>query len=424
MNKTGKIAIIGGAVILLIVLLYFFGFRKTDESFISDSWEQTYDPNDAGPYGTYMLKELLDTTGLFGNFLQLDKDLEEALEDRSDENDIYFFIGKENYLTDSSTQYLLNFIRQGNTGFMACERFPNELIDEICFDRDELFEEELTIDSVQYFMFDHPNLSSKRYEFNFIYNNKKQLKTWHYFNQNKFSLDQDGDTLFYLGRNTKKKVNFVKIQYGEGQLFLHSTPYSFTNISMMKRDGFQYVENVLKHIPPGKVQWDKYNLQWHEKNKNNRKKGGEKRESILQFVMENPPLLWAFLVLLVGAILYALFKGKRMQKVIHATESKKNMSLEYINTLSSLYLKEKKHNKLVQLKEKTFLNFIADHYYIHCNKPDQKFIDKLAAKSHIPKTEIVAIFNMFEKLEHAPAVTDDQLIELHQKIENFYKTCR
>ena len=193
----------------------------------------------------------------------------------------------------------------------------------------------------------------------------------------------------------------------------------------MKRDGFQYAENVLRHVPPGRVQWDKYNLDYHSADNNDSSGGGgERRESMMQFIMNNPPLLWAFLILLIGAVLYALFKGKRMQKVIPATESKENMSLQYINTLSSLYLQEKKHNKLVKLKEKTFLNFIAEHYYIHSSKPDDNFFNKVAQKSHVPKEKIVDIFIEFDELERAVYVSDQDLIGLHQKIENFYKTCR
>jgi len=113
-----------------------------------------------------------------------------------------------------------------------------------------------------------------------------------------------------------------------------------------------------------------------------------------------------------------------MQKMVPASESKENMSLQYINTLSSLYLQEKKHNKLIKLKEKTFLNFIAERYYIHSNKLDDKFFTKVAKKSHIPKDVIIDIFNTFKELERSIEVSDNGLIALHQKIENFYKNCR
>ncbi|MBK9592374.1 MAG: hypothetical protein IPO32_13065 [Crocinitomicaceae bacterium] len=60
--------IIVGVVIGFLLLLYFFGGKMRQQEYVTDSWEETYNPSDKGPYGTYMLKELLDTTGLFGNF--------------------------------------------------------------------------------------------------------------------------------------------------------------------------------------------------------------------------------------------------------------------------------------------------------------------------------------------------------------------
>ena len=111
MNKWSKIGIVGGAVLILVVLLYYFGFRETEDDYITDSWVMTYDPDDKGPYGTFMMKELLDTTGMFGNFLELDEALEETLEDNVDINDIYFFVGRTNYLADSTVRFLLNFIK-------------------------------------------------------------------------------------------------------------------------------------------------------------------------------------------------------------------------------------------------------------------------------------------------------------------------
>jgi hypothetical protein len=69
LSKASKIGIIGGAVILFTVILYFVAVPR-EETYVSDDWFETYQPNDKGPYGTYMLKELLDTNGMFGNFLQ------------------------------------------------------------------------------------------------------------------------------------------------------------------------------------------------------------------------------------------------------------------------------------------------------------------------------------------------------------------
>jgi hypothetical protein len=426
-GKSGKILIIVGSVLVLILLIYYFGLEEKEETYTSDSWIKTYDPQDKGPYGTYVLKELLDTTGLFGEFLQLNAPLEETLEDDSLINDIYFFVGHQNYMSDTTSNFLMDFVEKGNTALIATSEFPEKLINLLCHFNDPIFGESDYTKS-QSFKFLHPELSSKRYQFDYIYNNKKDVHTWNFFDTSAF-IKSDHRKLIPLGTSSKNQVNFIRIEYGEGQLILHSIPYAFTNVSLMKNDGFMYVENVLKHVPPGRVQWDKYNLDYHWGDGNGSGDsdgdgGGEERVSKIQFILDNPPLLWAFIILLVGALLYALFKGKRMQKIIPAVESKKNLSLEYINTLSSLYLQEKKHQKLVHLKQKTFLNYIAERYYMHTNKPDMKFIAKLANKSSVPESLIIDIFKTFDELEHTIDVTDDQLINLHQKIETFLKNCR
>ncbi|MBN4072529.1 hypothetical protein JYT74_00685 [Crocinitomix catalasitica] len=423
MSKSGKIAIIGGVIALFIILLYFFGGKEKEDIYVTDNWYESYDPDDKGPYGTYVMKELLDTVRLFGNFLEINTDLDEALQDNPDVNDIYFFIGAQNYLDDSACQYLLDFINAGNTAFFSCRFYTEHWLNNFVFDSD-VFYEEGVFDSVQYFKFLHPDLKSKRYENTYIFNNKVSSKYWHYFNQENFDIGW-GDTIVPLGTNTVEQWNYVRIEYGGGLIFLHSTPHMFTNISLMKREGFQYAEQVLKHIPPGRVQWDRYYLydqRW--RNSLGDGGGGEERRSILEFIMAHPPLIFAALILLIGAMLYALFKGKRMQKIIPPGELKENTSMRYVNTLASLYMQEKKHNKLIKLKEKTFLNFFADHYYIITKEADEKFIKKVALKSQVPEEEIKEIFDLFRKLELIGEVTDEQLIILHRKIENFYKKCR
>jgi len=425
LNKYLKISILVAVTALFVLLIYYFGGSSKKTTYVSDSWEMTYDPADKGPYGTYMLKELLDTAGLFGNFLEINKKLEESLEDKPDVNDIYFFVGDENFIEFESVDFLYDFVLEGNSVFMACNAFPRDFMDVITRDPDSTLIEYPVSDSVQYFKFMHSSLNSKRYTSTFINNNEIRPTAWNYFNVAGFDLYHP-DTVIVLGSNTKEQPNFVKIKYGEGYLFFHSTPYLFTNISLMKRDGFEYAEKVLTHIPPGRIQWDYYNLNNHlwDDLMDGDGTGGEKRQSILQFILDHPPLAWSMFLLIAGAILYAVFKGRRLQKIIPAAESKENTSLRYINTLASLYLQENKHVKLVRLKERTFLNFIAEHYYITTKEVDPKFISKVAVKSQIEPEKIADIFDTFRKLEQSQLVTDDELISLHQKIEYFYKKCR
>ena len=408
------------------MLLYFFGLKKeeVDESYYSDDWVETYNPVDKGPYGTYVLKELLDTAGMFGNFIQLRLDLKESLEDDPNINDIYFFVGRTNYLPDSSAEYLMDFVFNGNTAFIAAQDLPEYIAYELFYDEYSIFD--VKNDSIQYFKFTHPDLRAARYEFKYIYNNKLAERSWQYFAPDNFNTDYYDEPVI-LGKNTKDDINYLKFRYGDGWIYLHSNPYAFTNVSMLKRDGFMYAERILEHLPPGRVQWDRYNLSRHSSSNQggsgDQDGGGEERRSMLEFIMAHPPLIWAFALLVIGAILYAIFKGKRRQRIIPPAELKENTSLEYVNTLSSLYMQQGSHEKLIRLKKRTFMNFIAERYYIMTKKPDEKYIEKVATKADIDPALINEIFTRFDQLIGLSTVSDDQLIDLHKKIEYFYKNC-
>lgn len=423
MSKSLKIGIVIGAVSLLCVLIYYFGTREAEpDSFESDDWYMHYDPQRRDPYGTSIMKELVSDEDIFDSFEEMSKELEFALEDNEDENDIYFFIGDQSYLSDDATDFLLDFVADGNTAFFSAEALPTEIGFKIFWSPDDIYPENIDADTNQYFKFTNDLLSAKRYEFKYIYENQAMPMEWLYYDQDGFDSSYE-DELTILGTNTKDQWNFVKVQYGEGTIFFHCNPYVFTNVCMTKRQGFQYAEAILSHIPNGNIYWDRYNTAFNDWD-DIFEEGGEDRRSSMDFILKNPTLLWALIILVIGALLYVLFKGKRMQKIIPAAELKENTSMRYVNTLASLYLQERKHGKLIRLKYKTFLNFIAEHYYITTKEPDEKFFEKLAQKSQIEKDEIISIFALFQNLFKVMVVTDEQLIELHKKIEYFYKNCR
>jgi hypothetical protein len=424
MKKNTKIWLFSGIGFFLVILLIFFFGTQRERSYVTDNWHETYAPTDKGPYGTYVMKELLDTVGFFGEFIDLDHDLDKSLKDDEDLNDIYFFIGKENFLQEESVDKLMDFVENGNTAFIATKKMSDYLNDYFFLESNNIYKK--IYDSTQTFRFNHENLRVEKYNFDRIYNNEKEKYDWHYFKEDNFDLWNE-DEAFVLGTDSKNNANFIKISYGEGAIFMHSNPYVFTNVCMLKENGFEYAEAMLGHIPPGRVQWDRYNLYEHSKSSSSGDEGGEgneSRRSILEFIFKNKALTWAFVILMITVFLYVVFKGKRMQDIVKPIEPKDNTSLRYIETVSSLYLQEKKHGKLIRLKEKTFMNFIAEHYFMTTPQVDAKFIKQLAEKSQVEEKKITEIFNMFSHLREFETTLDEVLIELHRKIEYFYYKCK
>ncbi|MFD1551457.1 hypothetical protein DNU06_13355 [Putridiphycobacter roseus] len=419
MNKTAKIWIIVGATLLIGLVVYIV--NKSNSSFVTDSWHESYAPTDKGPYGTYVFKELLDTTGIFESFIQLDQDIENNLVDHEDLNDIYFFIGLENYMSEANFDYLIDFVENGNTAFISTPKMSAYMLDYLFLKLNETYQ--YSKDSIQQFYFTNPTINQKPFPFKFIKNNRAEIHSWVSFNPDNF-IYLAGETKV-LGQSSNQQPNFIKIPLEGGTIYLHSTPYLFSNIAFFRFNGIKYAENIIKHLPPGKIQWDIYNLDYHSKSEEN--EGGNKgsnNRSFFEFIFKHTALKWGFIILLITALLYAIFKGKRKQDIIPAISLKTNSSLRYLETVSSLYLQARKHNKLAEIQKKVFLAFIADKYFIKTNKINAEYVIKLAAKSGVAIENINAIFISFKTLSDKEMVTDEELIKLQQEIEYFYKTCK
>lgn len=421
MSKPVKIAIVVAAALLIGFTLYIV--NKPKEVFETEGWHKSFSPSDKGPYGTFVFKELLDTNGIFGDFVKINSALEENLVDNEDENDIYLFIGDDYYIDRSDFDILKNFVSDGNTALISSYNLPDFILDFVFIKLNSVYK--TVYDTTIQLIFDHEKLTDSLYQFNYIYNNKPEFFDWHVFNDSNFQYHDDDVKV--LGRNQNQGINFIEVPYGDGSFFIHSIPYVFTNISMFQNDGFTYAEKVIAHLPYGIVQWDAYNLRSHFSSNNESKKNNRstsKSRSLFEFLFKHQSLTWAFFTLLFTALLYLIFKGRRKQKVIGPVESKENSSLRYLETVSSLYLQERKHDKLIRLQKKSFIDFIANHYFISSHKIDDKYITKLTEKSGISKETIVNIFTELETLSNQELVSDAELIELQQKIEYFYKKCK
>ncbi|MFK8037549.1 MAG: DUF4350 domain-containing protein [Crocinitomicaceae bacterium] len=411
------------SALLIGSVIYYF--NSGNDVFETESWVESYSPKDKGPYGTYVFKELLDTTGIFESFIQIENRLEDRLIDNEDENDIYFFIGRENFISEDAFGTLIDFVSEGNTAFISTQNLPDYVLDFFFLKMNYVYDYEY--DTSQSFKFLSSHFSQHNYDFTFVNNNQTANRNWVYFQPDNIIYQSDLPKI--LGKNDNGKINFIEIPFDEGSFFLHTNPYQFSNLSLFRFDGFQYVEDLIHHLPYGKIQWDIYNLNYHysSSTSNSEGSGGESnpnKRSVFQFIFQHLALTWAFVILALTAFLYAIFKGKRRQNIVHAIEQKENSSLSYIETVSSLYLQERKHVKLIKLQKQSFIDFIGNHYYIRSHKIDDKYINAITAKSGVEERVLVDLFKSFETLSVQTEVLDDELIRLQQKIEHFYKTCK
>ena len=87
------------------------------------------------------------------------------------------------------------------------------------------------------------------------------------------------------------------------------------------------------------------------------------QQSIFRYIFTQPALTWAYYLVLIGLLFYALFAGKRTQRVIPVVEPPRNTSLEFAQTVGRLYFQQGDHDNLARKKIQYFLAGLRERYH-------------------------------------------------------------
>jgi hypothetical protein len=422
LSKTAKILIIVGVCIALGTLLYYVVPKEEEkkEKLGKIEFEKELKDQKRNSQGTFILYELLkeykNTVSLKTVSDPIDKTLRSY---NSDYPTVYFLVDSKLQFSTKAADSLMKFVEDGNTAFISAESLNSSFYGHFCA-KNPFINFRDTVFNINFY---HEDLKlNTHYPLKIIKKGEVTRHTWRHIKEYESYYD---DELVII--STDKKLNnpiFIKIPIGEGWLYIHSVPEAFYNESMFTESGLAYAESVFSNLPKGHYLWHEHSKKWDpldDFDKNNNQ--NINRESPLQYILENRSLRWAYILLLSALFLYVVFKTKRKQRVIPPVEPNNNNSLDFVNTVSKLYLQQEKHYKFIKHYEQSFIRFIKDKYYISSPKVDTEYITHIALKSQIQEGKIKEIFNGLDKAKKTHNYTTDDLINLHKKIEYFYRNC-
>lgn len=377
------------------------------------NWLENYREKEKSPFGTYIifneapsLFKDVEITNLKENFYDyrlFDSEIDTTVT-RS-----YILIKHAAFKqTKLGTEELLNFVKQGNTAFIALNYFRQDFKEQLEFTTNNLDENVFTIDKLK-------ELKGEFY-----------LKNNH-FKKQPYQFDRNIRRNYFLQySNTKTEVlgttvvdgeqvpNFIKIYHGKGAFYLHLNPVVFTNYYLLNNKE-DYVANLLSYLPKQEILWDSHIKSSIYSNSE------EKSPSIFKFFLQHATLTWFLYVSLAGLLLFMLFNARRKQRPIPTIEPLKNTTVAFTQTIANLYLSEADHKNLVDKKITFFLEKVRTKYLISTANLNADFIEKLAAKSgnELQKTKylINTIITLNKKIE----CSEEELIVLYKMIENFFK---
>jgi hypothetical protein len=410
--------LIGLFSVLVALLITYFYFGRNDKK--SFSWNENYKADSDQPYGTLFISKLLESYRPGEKFIHNDTIPLSTLlaKDSIDHPADYIFIGSELLLSDEDVQSLLDFIHSGNDAFVATSFLPYALVDSIF--RAECENEMFLTDHLSpsaTLNFYHPSLhSAKGYEYTYKPGSQVRAYKWMALQSDVFC--DSARSLVALGHFDDDRVNFFRLPFGDGNLYIHTNPIVFTNYFIRLQDKIEYAESVFSHLRGKTIIWDEYSRSHFTPD--------ETESNPLALIMQHDSLKYAWWMMLVSAILYTVFTAKRKQRIVPIREEKINTSLEYVKMVSALHFENGNNKDIAIKKMKYFLYFIRSKYGIQHVQLTQDQFKRLAEKSQVAPDHIESIFSQYQKIEKNPYETigAHQLVTLYNAIDHFYKHCK
>ncbi len=360
-------------------------------------WSPTYQNDDKIPFGTQALFELLpdvlpqsslQTVRLpIYNFLG-----ESKLPSRSN----YVFICQE-FKADSIEQLrLLDYVKRGNTVFISAYAIPESLGDTLGFKAD--VKEQSEADTTLRQNLVNPQLR-KPGGYNFFHDDGRN-----------FLVIKKPKNSTVLGRNARKEPVFIEIHFGKGTFFIHNLPLAFTNYYVLDTKTADYAFKALSYLPVQQTYWDEYQKQG---------RFNEDQQSIFRYIRSQPALNWAYYLILIGLLAYAIFAGKRTQRIIPVVEAPKNTSLDFVKTVGRMYFQQGDHDNLARKKIQYFLADIRERYSLNTTSLDKEFTEALARKSGVSLVETSELVMLLRNAQKSVSLSEFDLLTLNRAIEKF-----
>lgn len=396
MVKKGRAYIIIGAVAFILLLVFEYNKPK------KINWFPSYVTTHKIPYGTKVINDL------FTNHLPKAQNVfrtpYEFLSKSDTLNGTYLFVNSSIAFGKIDLEEVLGWVEKGNHLFMASESFEDQLLDTLGLEVSSIYDSQ----SIRP-IFRH-SLVNKRLKVNDVPFEKDYYSI--YFSAldtlNSIVLGEvhiENDSL----PRRQTKVTTVQQPFGMGKITLSTFPEAFTNYFVLKEDQSKYTAGLLSYIDqelPVFVD-------------NHHKAGKTFYTSPMYLFLNTKEFKWAYYLVLIGALVYIIFEGKRKQRAIKVITPLKNQTLAFTRTIANMYFENNRQVEIAHHKIHYFLDYIRTRFYLGTEKLDTQFYHALALRSNHSNDEVQALFKNLIHLQKAEKVSNEQLHHLEQSIQQF-----
>ena len=317
------------------------------------------------------------------------------------------FINEDIKFGETELNRLLDWASKGNSLFIASRDFEDQLLDTLHLNTASLYSGIENVRSHRHHLF-NPNLATKD---GYLF--KKEDYVTYFMEYGTREMTVIGTVANVNKSNTSKEVfnNVVKCKFGDGEIILSSFPKAFTNYFILKDDNKDYTAGLLSYLDGSRnIYMD-----------NHYKSGKSVYTSPMHIFLNTKELKWAYYLVLIGALIYLIFEGKRKQRAIPVILPLKNQTLAFTRTIADMYYEKREAKPIAEHKIANFLEYIRSRFHLGTIQREKDFYVNLASRSGHSAEEIQRLIAFLEQLRNQVTVTDNELKELNTSIEKFKK---
>lgn len=202
----------------------------------------------------------------------------------------------------------------------------------------------------------------------------------------------------------------ISLKIGNGRISYFSMPVIFSNLHLLK-DRRDFAEIILKTLPVENTFYAQYT--------GGRADNYTQQPGIMSFIHSQASLAWAFYTLLFSILLFMAFRIRRMQRIIPIVNPPPNSSLQYVESLSNLYLLHKNHRETAIKKMNYFLNRIRLEYHLNTNEANDQFYLRLSQKSGVDQQIVKQLFIKYHYINATQEVSSEEFQAFCELLQHF-----
>jgi hypothetical protein len=141
----------------------------------------------------------------------------------------------------------------------------------------------------------------------------------------------------------------------------------------------------------------------------------------MQFIATQPALKWAWFIALAGLLLFLIFGGKRLQRVIPEIAPVSNTSIDFATTIANMYLNAGSHRDILNKKITFFMDYLRTNLRVNTTKMDAYTRQQIAQRSGLALDKINQLVDDLDTVDGMVEVSSRDLKRITDQIDNFYK---